>query len=551
MIFILALYFSVLLTTLLVLPLMRFGLRIGMVDVPCARKIHSEITPRTGGIALVIGTLIPFVFVVQFTPAVLGICLGGLCIVALGILDDLKGLNYQWKFLGQTAAASITLYVSGFQFIDLRQLWPGCAVNSEALTFLLGILFLVATINIINLADGLDGLAGGICLLIFTSTAFLAYLQNDFQSLIFDACILGAIVGFLRYNSHPAVVFLGDTGSQFLGYVVGVAMLWLPRGSMQYSPLLPLFIIGIPVLDTAFVMLERFIEHRPLFKADKMHLHHKLLKMGFKHNHAVVIIYGIQLGMILVGWSLRRQSDGVLLAFYMVFIGTFMMILLFYRSKREPTWQFQKPLPGIPLGLKAKSALHRSTGLLSELAWYLLSITLCVFYFVSPFWTRPIPKEVGVCSLGLAVILVLLNALRRDILRDFIGFCVYFTSLYYILAIDLDDPVLWVQNKAGIYFILFLIIGLSYCLYIITTMEELPVFAMDYLLLGIVILTFFLPEVYLNKFHIHTIAIKVLLIFLSVKLISYKLQNRIALLTPLVVLLLGLNFVMSFWPWVI
>ena len=177
---IITLYFSFLLTALLVLVFMKIGERWGIVDEPNSRKVHLRPVPRTGGAGIIIGTLVPLVFLLEKDQVLLGLCLGAICMLFMGILDDKWDLNYKWKFLGQILAAVVTLLVSGIRFHTFGELWPGYILDLGMLSLPFSTFFLVATTNMINMSDGLDGLAGGICLLIFSCVGFLAFFQGDF-----------------------------------------------------------------------------------------------------------------------------------------------------------------------------------------------------------------------------------------------------------------------------------------------------------------------------------------------------------------------------------
>jgi UDP-GlcNAc:undecaprenyl-phosphate GlcNAc-1-phosphate transferase len=309
-----ALFFSFLSTALLVLLFMKMASRLGiMLDQPNSRKVHKEPIPRTGGPAVMVGCLLPLLFLFKGDRIILGLCLGALCILAIGITDDLWNLNFKWKFVGQGFAATLALLISGIKFHNFGQLWQGFPLDLGSLSLLLGIFFLVATTNMINLSDGLDGLAGGICFLIFCAVGFLAYFQEDWRLVTLSLCTLGAIAGFLRYNAHPAVVFLGDTGSQFLGFTAGLSMLLLTQVRTVYSPVIPLYLIGIPLIDTVIVIFERSRQGRPIFRADKNHIHHKLLRLGLRHSESVMVIYSLQLGMIIIAWTGRYADDVLLL----------------------------------------------------------------------------------------------------------------------------------------------------------------------------------------------------------------------------------------------
>lgn len=551
MTFIMILCFSTLLTTVLIPAAMRAGHLFGMLDVPNYRGVHSGTIPRTGGIAITIGTLVPLLAIVKIEPYIIGTCLGALCILVVGIVDDLYDLDYRLKFIGQIAAAVVFLHFSGMRLPILEELWPDSSWNLEIPTFLLSTFFFVATINAMNLADGLDGLAAGIGLLIFISTSFLAYPQNDFRTLGICVCMIGASIAFLRFNTHPAVVFMGDTGSQFLGYMVGVAIMLVTQPKLGNSSVLALYFIGIPVLDTAMVILERLIEHRPVFRPDMNHIHHKLLKLGYRHSYAVVIIYSTQLGMILLGWMMRRSSGLVLLSVYACLMSAFLVLLLFQRA-RHPTGNHDVKSIAFE-NEHSRPTPKRSRLVLSRLSWICLTGGLLVFYLYSPLLGRPVAKDIGLYSIGFVVAIILLRVIKKDVPGILLKIAAYFPAVYYIILFDLanEDTLVWSHDKYNYYAIIFIVLGVSYIGYLITTYDEVPVVAMDYLLLAVVVLTYFLPVTILSKYHVNIITIKVLITFLAFELLHYKLGERSDFVVAGLLFCLFLNFLMAFWPWVI
>jgi UDP-GlcNAc:undecaprenyl-phosphate GlcNAc-1-phosphate transferase len=550
MIFILILSFSALLTTVMVPAAMKAGHLLGAVDVPGSRRVHSGAIPRTGGLAIAVGALVPLVLLAKMEPYIPGICLGAACILAVGLLDDLLDLDFRLKFLGQTGAAVVFLGASGLRLAVPGALWSGAWLPHALASFFLSLSFMVATINAVNLADGLDGLAAGICLLIFTSVSFPAYTQNNSGALAVSVCMIGASIGFLRFNTYPAVVFMGDTGSQLLGYMVGAAMMLFTRPQIGNSSVLVLYFIGIPVLDTAMVILHRLIEHQPLFKPDMNHIHHKLLKLGFRHSHAVVVIYATQLGMILLGWTMRRSSALHLLAAYVVIMSVFLALLLLCPFGRIAAGNAPETAPA---GERNVQSTRRQLRLLiSRAAWAGMTTALLVFYFYSPLLGRPIDKNMGVYSLGLAGIIFLIKIINKNIPDGIMRIAAYFLAVYYIVLFDIANKtiILWYYGHRYS-MIIYILLGLSYIVYLITTYDDVPIVAMDYLLLAVVVMTFFLPVSLLTIYHVNTITIKVLITFLGFELIRFKLGDRSNYLAAGLISALCLNFIMAFWPWII
>lgn len=356
--------FVLFLTTLflamvLVAALIRFSAPLGLVDVPDARKVHVSAIPRVGGIGMVIATIVALLLEFDLDSG-FRICLLGVGILSVfGLLDDRYDLNYKIKFFGQFVAV---LVVVVFGDIVIRRLcfWD-CGTLPDAVAYPLTVFFLLGVTNAMNLADGLDGLAAGLSILSLACIAFLADLADGYQTIATAVAILGAILGFLRYNTHPAIVFMGDTGSQFLGFSAGVlAVLLTQKVNTALSGSLPLLILGLPIIDTLLVMGHRILRGVSPFKPDRNHFHHKLLSLGFDHYEAVLTTYVVQASCILLAYFLRYESDLLVLAIY---LALFAVVGAFFPLARAFRWR----LHGVDRG--QASFLTRKLNLILEKAW--------------------------------------------------------------------------------------------------------------------------------------------------------------------------------------
>jgi UDP-GlcNAc:undecaprenyl-phosphate GlcNAc-1-phosphate transferase len=471
-----------------------------------------------------------------------------MCILAIGIIDDLWNLNYKWKFFGQGCAAIVALLTSGIRFNTFGMLWQGFSPEFGLLGLPLGIIFLVATTNMINLSDGLDGLAGGICFIIFCAVGFLAYFQNDFRLIFLSICMLGSIAGFLRYNTHPAIVFMGDTGSQFLGFVTGLSMLLLTQVKSVYGPLIPLYLIGIPIIDTTLVIFERLRRHRPIFRADKNHIHHKLLRIGLTHSESVMVIYTLQLGMILIAWTGRYADNAVLLVSFLFLTG---LSLYFLTLDSRINWVVQVPNNNPnqnPIKVGRAGFLLFSRKMTAKVTWYGLLCILFVFYFVSPFVIKSVSESIGLFSFGLIVCLLLLKrfAIRHIDLLLTISF--NFLALYYILFTEYSKHSFYIPFQYRTYYnILFFALAMGYIGHLISTYEKISFGTNDFLMLIVVVFLFFLPKDYGWTSHVRSIAVKFFLIFISVELIFKKLETKRDFAVVPAIVALGLNSLVSFF----
>jgi UDP-GlcNAc:undecaprenyl-phosphate GlcNAc-1-phosphate transferase len=553
MIHVIALFLSFLLSSLLVLLFMKIATRLGvMLDQPNSRKIHKEPIPRAGGPAIILGSLLPLIVLFKGQEVIMGLCLGAMCILFTGIIDDIWNLNYKWKFVGQGCAATVALLISGIRFHTVGELWQGFPLDFGLLSLPLGIIFLVATTNMINLSDGLDGLAGGLCFLIFCAVGFLAYFQRDFRLLSFVICMLGAIAGFLRYNTHPAVVFMGDTGSQYLGFSAGFSMLLLTQVTTVYSPVISLYLIGIPVIDTTLVIFERIRQDRPIFKADRNHIHHKLLGMGLRHRDSVVVIYTLQLGMILIAWTGRYADNGILVVSFLFITG---LSFQFFTWESRLTWVVKSPENNSnpnPSKTGALGSLTLSRKITAKAAWFGLLCALSIFYFVSPVIITSVSKSIGLFSLGMIVCLLLVKRFAVQYISLFLTISFNFLAIYYIFFTEYNKHSFSISFEYRHYFnILFFFLAMCYICYIVSTHKRISFTTNDFLMLSAVIFLFFLPKDYGWTSHFRSIAVKCFLIFICIELIFKKIKTESDFALTPVILALGLNSIVSFLPFIL
>ncbi len=304
--------------TLALLPAFRgFAGRARIVDIPNERKVHTKPMPKIGGLAMAVGFTVPVLLWLTLDRFVTALLAGAMILVAEGFADDVLVLGYRPKLLAQAFAALVVIFYGGVRISSLGFLAPGWEDLPLIVSLPLTLAAIVGITNAINLADGLDGLAGGIVLVSFLCVGFIARGVNDGTVLFLSLAMLGAIFGFLSFNTYPASIFMGDAGSQFIGFVSIVLSLKLTQGHAPLSPYLPLLITGLPLIDTVAVMSERMASGRSPFLADNSHIHHKLLGAGLCHTEAVFAIYVIQSAFVLGAYLLRFHGDGPILGVYL------------------------------------------------------------------------------------------------------------------------------------------------------------------------------------------------------------------------------------------
>ncbi|WP_276353701.1 MraY family glycosyltransferase [Cohnella caldifontis] len=298
-------FIAALALALLFTPLVKkFAFLVGAVDVPNARKVHTRIMPRLGGLAiyasftvviLLLLALIPDNYMLQSNRNLIGALLtGGTIIVLMGALDDRFDLNAKLKFLIQIGAACVVVF--GFDIkLNIVNIPFGSAMQpiGEWIGIPLTIFWIVGVTNAINLIDGLDGLAAGVSAIAIASIMGMGAIMGNGTVVLLAVLLLGSILGFLVFNFHPAKIFMGDSGALFLGFSLAMLSMLGFKQITVLSFVTPLLIIGVPLSDTFFAIVRRWVNKKPLMKADKGHLHHCLQQLGFSHRKTVLVIYGI------------------------------------------------------------------------------------------------------------------------------------------------------------------------------------------------------------------------------------------------------------------
>ena len=272
----------------------------GAMDAPNARKVHKKPVPRIGGLAIYAGFISAIIFVaIKFgldgeqLKEIVGLILSGSLIIALGLIDDYKNLPARVKLLGQIFAATILVLFFGVR-IDFVTDPFGGYFYLEWFAIPATIFWLVGLTNTVNLIDGLDGLAAGVASIASITIMLVALDQNLILVAILTAALAGSAVGFLKYNFNPAEIFMGDTGSMFLGFMLaGISVTGSVKSVATIALIVPIFALGLPILDTTFAIVRRFRGGVPIFKPDKGHLHHRLLSVGFSQRQAVLLMYVI------------------------------------------------------------------------------------------------------------------------------------------------------------------------------------------------------------------------------------------------------------------
>jgi UDP-GlcNAc:undecaprenyl-phosphate GlcNAc-1-phosphate transferase len=366
--------------TWMVTPLViRLAHQFDAVDRPDARKIHREPIPRVGGVAVFCGFVAGLAFGARATgttinPAsvnvywmALGMAATGMLLV--GLVDDLWGLTFHWKFAGQITAA-VFVWFAGFK-IQVISHPLGGELELGLFSLPLTVLWIVGITNAVNLIDGLDGLATGIALITASTVAVIAFVSTELGVTATSVALAGALLGFLRFNFNPARIFLGDSGSMFLGFVLAVtAVRGSQKGPTAVAILVPLLVLGLPLLDTGVAVLRRvywlglrgarsddslryvLANFRQVFLPDRKHVHHRLLDIGMSHRRAVIVLYGVgglfalgALGLVFLNSVLVA---GLLVAVLIAFVFSFYLALYVRVRRLQAEREGRSPQPVEP-----------------------------------------------------------------------------------------------------------------------------------------------------------------------------------------------------------
>ncbi|MDA8382289.1 MAG: MraY family glycosyltransferase [Betaproteobacteria bacterium] len=397
-------------TMALIPPLMRSAEWLQFVDVPDERKVHTRPIPRIGGLAMAVGAVLPVALWLAASRAVSAYLWGTAIILAFGVWDDRKNLDYRVKFLGQLIAILIVVVHGGVAihsvpFMESSRL-PAYVSIPLTVFALLGIT------NAINLADGLDGLAGGTTLLSLMAVAALAYIVDAYALMVVALAVMGSILGFLRFNTYPARIFMGDGGSQFLGFSTGVlAILLTQRPDTPLSPAIPAMLLGLPILDTLMVMVLRICDGKSPFSPDKRHIHHQLLALGFDHYEAVFLIYVAQALLVVAALFLRDDPDSLIVGTYVGFCAG---VLLFFQWAASARWRARPPGGRPPASFLARNGRWPGQRRrLANYAFFFAAFTIPGYFLLAVAQAAPVSAGMGGLAAALGAVSLFLYPRQR------------------------------------------------------------------------------------------------------------------------------------------
>ena len=305
----------------LIIPIIKIiAFHIGAVDIPNKRKVHTKPMPRLGGLGMFFGFLLGYMIFGSHTYLMNSILIGSFVLLITGIIDDINPIKAKYKLIGQLIAAIIVVIYGGMLLKDVS--FFGVYINFGWMAYPITIMFILGCINCMNLIDGLDGLAGGISAIFFLTIGIIACFKGQFAlATTLTLIMLGSTLGFLFHNFYPAKIFMGDSGSMFLGLMIAVITLLGFKSTMMSAIIIPLFILVVPLLDTIFAIIRRKLKGESVATPDSLHIHHQLLKRNFSQRTVVLIIYLITLlfSAASVIWILVDKTIGYLIYLLLMF----------------------------------------------------------------------------------------------------------------------------------------------------------------------------------------------------------------------------------------
>ena len=279
--------------------------RIGAIDMPRERGLHQFPTPRLGGLAILAAVIAAGLVFLPRTKETDAILIGATVIALVGALDDLLELNADFKLVGQVLAAVIPVS-AGVRVEDLTIPFVGPLTLSEPVSYAVTVIGIVALMNVLNFIDGVDGLAAGVCMIGALTFAAIALSLDRNAAGVLAMIVAGAALGYLRHGFAPASIFLGDSGSNLLGYLLGVVVV---QGALKTNAVValafPLVVLAVPILDSSFVIAKRIKYGQPIYKADRWHFHHRFANIGFSARRTTLYLYGWTLTLAALALALR------------------------------------------------------------------------------------------------------------------------------------------------------------------------------------------------------------------------------------------------------
>lgn len=494
--------------------MMRLAPRLGMVDLPDPRKVHAHPIPRVGGIGIALGSIVAILLWTPLQGWMPAYLLGSIVLLLFGAWDDSRELGHYVKFVGQFVAAIAVVYWGGLWISHFPFL-------ADSLPPALGkpftVIAIVGMVNAVNHSDGLDGLAGGESLLSLGCLAYLGYLSGGMNLVLISAAVIGGVFGFLRYNSHPARVFMGDSGSQFLGYSLAVLTVLLTQQvNPGLSMAVPALILGLPIVDILAVLVQRAYQRMNWFRATKNHVHHRLLELGYRHYEAVVIIYAVQAALVICAILFRYESDSLVLGLYLA--GCALVFVVIALAERNG-WNARRGNAGNALRRFLERPGLRDTA--ARWSMRFIKFGIPAFFLIASLSLREISADCGwaaalVAAITLAGLLLSRTPRLASTLIRMGVFSAAALLAYLIERNPVTHTIVFTIVQVIFFSLLTLAIGIAIRL---SGEEEFRTSPTDYLLVGVVILSSLLAQGQFTDFDLGAVIVQLVILLYGCELL--------------------------------
>ena len=543
LVYILPLMTSVVVSMVMIPVMVRLAPRFRLIDQPDARKVHDQPVPRVGGFGIVMGALLPIILFMDIDKALASFLFGAVILFVFGVLDDNRELGHYAKFIGQFIAVIAVVYVGGVYVTQLP--FMGGEPVSEAIGKPFTVFAMVGMINAINHSDGLDGLAGGESLLSLCAIGFLAYLADGTELVIITLAIIGGLLGFIRFNTYPASIFMGDSGSQFLGFALGYLAVVLTQDvNPALSPALPLLFLGLPIADIIAVFIQRVYHNMNWFRATRNHIHHRLLDLGLHHYKSVILIYGIQTALVITALFIPYASDSLIAGIYMLAISS-IFVLLFMAERRG--WRMHRDSSAVMIDEFMEKTIRSYR--IARLAYLVVLYSLSLFLVGGSFIATQVPVDLAVLGLLLCTLMVI---------RLFFGYRVWFlplrllgymTILFVVYLLNSYQPV-YLAGADIITYLFFGVMVLGIALTIRYTQRgKFRTTPTDFLVIIMIAVLAVLSSQGAIDTTLTAITLKAIILFYACELVLYRMTSRLNVFTLSVLFSLTIISIRGLYPY--
>lgn len=511
---------------------MKLAPYIGMLDKPDERKVHTKVIPRSGGIGIVTGMLVPLFLWLEPTNLNYSILFGSSILLLFGAWDDAKNIRPVIKFFGQFVAASVVvyygnLYVYHFPFMGLDAL-------PEYIGKPFTVFAIVGAINALNLSDGLDGLAGGEAMISLIAISYLAYLYDSVVAMAVSAAIIGGIFGFLRFNSHPARIFMGDSGSQTLGFILGTMVVYLTqKANPAVSPVIALLLLGLPVVDSLVVFYLRARRGDSLVVAAKDHLHHRLLARGFYHYQSVIIIYSLQIIFVVIAVLLSYVSDALIMGIYLLTCAAVFFLLTLAEHKG---WKIHHTRSRPVESLSQLIKQHEHLRIVPN---QILEAGISLFVLAAALLTDFVPVDFAWSSIILFLLLLL------TVFSNWLGDVVYRLIMYVTIAFSVyllsHYPTAMLLKEIDLVYLFFAVIILTTFVAVrLNVHDRFSITPLDYLVIIMGLIIGLVPGIDHSRSSMVWVILQIIILFYACELVIQQRQRRANRFSASFALALGL-----------